>query len=276
MNSLRLRTRRGLEIHVREAGSNTAPPVVFLHGVLGLLEDDRLLDALARHFHVLAPELPGYGLSSGEERLEDMLDFTLHGLDVLEELDLHAPVLVGHSLGGMLAAEMACLAPAALNRLVLIDPFGLWLDECPIPDLFSLLPYEFGELLFHEAQTARKLLPGATDFADPEALRQFVIDTTRQLGTAGKLLFPIPNRRLSKRLYRLRTPTLLVWGQSDQVVPANAYAARWQALLPDAQTVTIPNAGHMLPYEQPGALASEIIRFAATPVTVDFTHDAAR
>jgi pimeloyl-ACP methyl ester carboxylesterase len=276
MSSRTVSTRRGAHIRVHEAGGAPAQPLVFLHGVLGLLDDHAFLEALTQQFHVFAPELPGYGASTGEDLLEDMLDFTLHGLDVLEELDLDRPVLVGHSLGGMMAAEMACLAPDAFSHLVLIDPFGVWLDEHPIPDLFALLPFEFGDLFFHDARLAAHLLPGASDLADPESLRQFVIDTTRQLGTAGKLLFPIPNRRLFKRMYRLRAPTLLVWGEQDRLMRADAYAARWQSLLPHAQTVTITDAGHMLPYEQPEALANQIMTFSGSPLTVDLKHGASR
>jgi pimeloyl-ACP methyl ester carboxylesterase len=257
-----VRTRRAAEVRVLEAGEAGAPPLVFLHGIMGLLDDTRCLETLAKHHHVYAPELPGYGDSNGEELLEDMLDFTLHGWDVLESLSLHKPMLVGHSLGGMIAAEMACLAPADIHTLILVDPFGVWLDEQPIPDLFSMLPFEFGDYLFEDPARAERLLPGVSDLADPEALRQFTIDTARQLGTAGKLLFPIPNRRLSKRLYRLTTPTLVVWGEDDRLMPAAHYAARWQSLVPHAHVVTLPGAGHMLPYEQPDALAEAISRFA--------------
>jgi pimeloyl-ACP methyl ester carboxylesterase len=256
-----IRTRRGALVRVLSFGAESAPPLVFMHGVMGLLDDTRFLEKLAERFHVLAPELPGYGLSEGEELLEDMLDFTLHGFDVLDAVQVQKPILVGHSLGGMIAAEMACLAPTLIDRLILVNPFGVWLDERPIPDLFALLPFEFGDLLFHDQRQAAELLPGASDVADPESLRQFFVANTRQLGTAGKLLFPIPNRRLSKRLYRLSAPTLLVWAADDRLIPASAYTARWQSLVPQSQVIEISEAGHMLPYEQPLALAEAVSAF---------------
>ncbi len=253
-------TSRGARIRVLQSGPADGPPLVFLHGVMGLLDDRRFLDLLAQGYRVFAPELPGYGSSAGEELLEDMLDFTLHGWDVLDALKVERPVLIGHSLGGMIAAEMACLAPTALNKLVLINPFGVWLDERPIPDLFSLLPFEFGDYLFHNQEQAAALLAGATDVADPGSLRQFFIDNARRLGTAGKILFPIPNRRLSKRLYRLSTSTLVVWAADDRLMPP-AYAARWQSLLRCSKGVQVADAGHMLPYEQPSALAEAVLNF---------------
>jgi pimeloyl-ACP methyl ester carboxylesterase len=237
---------------------------VFLHGISGLLDDGRFFELLAESgYRVLAPELPGYGESRDEELFEDMLDFALHGWDVLVALGLdeQRPALIGHSLGGMIAAEMACLAPLALRKLVLVDPLGLWLDEHPIPDAFSFLPYEFGEVLFHSPERAAALLAGATELADPDSLREFVIANARRLGTAGKMLFPIPNRRLSKRLYRLVDNDVLVaWGEQDRYVPP-VYAERWRALLPRSESLRVPAAGHMLPYEQPAALAEAVRAF---------------
>src|SRR5579864_7563861 len=179
MNGRLVPTRRGAEVHVLEWGDASAEPLVFLHGVMGLLEDYRFLEFLSERWHVFAPELPGYGASRGEELLEDMLDFTLHGWDVVDALEVHKPIIVGHSLGGMIAAEMACVAPTQLDQLVLLDPFGIWVDDQPVPDLFALLPFEFGDLLFHEPSTAERLLPGVTDLADEDSLRHFAIDIAR-------------------------------------------------------------------------------------------------
>ena len=106
------------------------------------------------------------------------------------------------------------------------------------------------------------MLAGSTDVADLDSLREFFIGNTRRLGTAGKILFPIPNRRIAKRLYRLTTDTLVMWGEHDRLM-SPAYAERWASLLPLARVVRVPAAGHMLPYEQPAALAREIQAFAA-------------
>jgi pimeloyl-ACP methyl ester carboxylesterase len=67
---------------------------------------------------------------------------------------------------------------------------------------------------------------------------------------------------LSKRLYRLRTKTLVIWAEHDRLIPP-VYAHQWQALLPRSQAVSVPTAGHMLPYEQPQALAHEVLAFLA-------------
>lgn len=261
MKSRSVATAKGTRCRVLEGGSGA--PLVFFHGAGGLLSDNPFLERLAQRYHVLAPEWPGYGDSTGEELLEDMLDFTLHGWDLVEALALRHPHLVGHSMGGMIAAEMACLAPREVGKLVLAAPAGLWLDAHPIPDIFALLPYQLAEILFHDPAQGQALLTGGADLADMEALREFYIASQRRLAVAGKILFPIPNRRLSKRLYRLTADTLLVWGAADRLI-VPAYAAHWQALIPGARVAMIDGAGHMLPYEQPDAFARAVDTFLST------------
>jgi pimeloyl-ACP methyl ester carboxylesterase len=260
MKARTIETRRGIRCRVFEAGSGA--PLVFFHGAGGLLRDNPFLDDLARRHHVLAPEWPGYGESTGEELLEDMLDFALHGWDVVEALGLSRPHLVGHSMGGMIAAEMACIAPHDLGRLVLVSAAGLWLDAHPIADLFATLPFEIPGLLFADPGRGAALLTGGLDLDDMDALKDFYIGNARRLAMAGKILFPIPNRRLSKRLYRLVAPTLVLWGAEDRLIPP-VYAARWAELLPRATVEIIPEAGHMLPYERAEAFAAAVGRFLA-------------
>jgi pimeloyl-ACP methyl ester carboxylesterase len=262
MKAQTIETRRGARCRVLEAGSG--PPVVFLHGEGGLLADNPFLDRLAARYHVFAPELPGYGESTGEELLEDMLDFTLHGWDVVSALGLTRPHLIGHSMGGMIAAEMAAVAPHDADRLVLVAAAGLWLEAHPIPDIFALLPAQLVELLFLDPDRGQALLTGGVDFSDMEAFKAFYLGQQRRLAMAGKILFPIPNRRVSKRLYRVTAPTLVLWGEADRLI-VPAYARQWARLIPGATVEMIPNAAHMLPYEQPEAFVSAVSRFLDRP-----------
>ena len=258
MKALTVETRKGTRCRVLEAGSGM--PVVFLHGAGGLLAENPFLDQLAARYHVFAPELPGYGESTGEELLEDMLDFTLHGWDVVAALGLTRPHLVGHSMGGMVAAEMAAIAPHDLDRLVLVAAAGLWIEAHPIPDIFALLPGQLVELLFQDPVRGQALLTGGVDFSDMEAFKAFYLGQQRRLAMAGKILFPIPNRRVSKRLYRVTARTLVLWGQADRLI-VPAYAAEWARLIPGATVQTIPDAAHMLPYEQPEVLVDALAGF---------------
>jgi pimeloyl-ACP methyl ester carboxylesterase len=231
-----------------EGGSGT--PLVFLHGAGGLVAEDPFLNALAKKYHVYAPLLPGYGDSEECAELRDMLDFTLHSWDVVEGLGLKDPVLVGHSMGGMIAAEMAAVAPHDVSRLGLIAPAGLWLDRFPIPDFFSMLPFQLAAVLFYdEKMGAQMMAGGGANFADPEWLKNFLVRNARQLGTAGKILFPIPERGLAGRLYRIKAKTVIVWGEGDKLIPVT-YAEQFQQGIAGAELVTIREAAHMVPIEQ--------------------------
>jgi len=258
MNSRFLTTARGCKVRVFEAGSGS--PLVFLHGAGGFLSENAFLDQLAKKYHVFAPELPGFGESTGDDLLEDMLDFALHGWDVVEALGIEDPHIVGHSMGGMIAAEMAATAPHDLAKLVLVGAAGLWIPEHPIPDLYALLPHEYPKYLTYDQEFGLKLLTGGLDFSNLEVLAEFYIANSRRMAMAGKILFPIPNRRVSKRLYRLKAETLVVWGEEDILIPP-IYGERWKELIPGARLVKIREAGHLVPYEQPEIFVSAVSGF---------------
>lgn len=246
-------------VPVRYFEGGQGQPLVFLHGASGVIANDPLLTKLAEKFHVYAPLLPGYGDSQECGSLRDMLDFTLHTWDVIDALGLKNPILVGHSMGGMMAAEMAAVAPHDVTRLGLIAPAGLWLDEYPIPDLFSTMPFEFPALMFHDVEKGAALMTAGVSLDDPEWLKGFLISNARQLGMAGRILFPIPERGLSTRLYRIKAKTLLVWGDSDKVV-APAYAHAFKKGIAGSELVVIPEAGHLLNFEKPDQTAAALAR----------------
>src|ERR1700716_2640765 len=147
---MELKTVATRHVPVRCLEGGAGAPLVFLHGAGGVKPDDPFLARLQEKFHVYAPLLPGYGDSEECAEIRDMLDFTLHTWDVVDALRLKDPILVGHSMGGMIAAEMAAIAPNDVSRLALICPAGLWLDDHPIVDMFSLLPFEMPKYLFHD------------------------------------------------------------------------------------------------------------------------------
>jgi len=249
----------GARIEVVEAGKGR--DLLFLHGDGGHMVDDPLLAALAGKYRVVAPLLPGYGQSGGEDGLRDMLDVTLHALDVLEKLELKKPIVVGHSMGGMIAAEMAAIAHTEIARLCLIAPAGLWLDDHPIVDIFSRLPYELPGLLFHDAEAGGKLLTaGGGNMEDPEFLKQFLVMNARRMGMAGKLLFPIPDRGLAGRLHRITAKTLIVWGKEDALIPP-VYGDAFKKAISKSKLVKVAQAGHAVGQEKPAAVLKAIHDF---------------
>ena len=258
---MELKTIATPHVPVRYYEGGSGPALVFLHGAGGLLPEDPFLAALARKYRVLAPLLPGYGDSEDCGALRDMLDFTLHSWDVVEALGLKDPILAGHSMGGMIAAEMAAVAPNDVSRLALLAPAGLWLDQFPIPDIFSMLPFQLAAFLFYDEKRGAQLMGagGAMNFGDPEWLKAFLVRNARQLGTAGKILFPIPDRGLEGRLYRIKARTVIVWGESDKLIPP-VYGERFRTGIAGAELVTIPEAGHMVPLEQTARVVAALDR----------------
>jgi pimeloyl-ACP methyl ester carboxylesterase len=235
--------------------------LLLLHGAGGHLPNDPLIAVLATKYRVVAPLLPGYGESTGEDDLRDMLDVTLHALDVMEALKLRKPIVVGHSMGGMIAAEMAAIAHTEVAKLCLLAPAGLWLDDHPIVDIFTKLPYELPALLFHDADLGRRLMTaGGGDMGDMEFLKRFLVMNARRLGMAGKLLFPIPDRGLTQRLRRITARTLIVWGREDALIPP-IYGEAFKKAISKARLVRIAKAGHAVGQEKPAAVLKAIRDF---------------
>jgi pimeloyl-ACP methyl ester carboxylesterase len=244
-------------IRVYEGGDG--PPLLFLHGAGGLMREDPFVAALAGRYRVHAPLLPGYEDSTGEERLRTMLDIALHAFDVSDALGLSKPLVCGLSMGGMIAAEMAALAPNEIERLCLVASAGLWLEQHPMPDLFALLPQEFPGYLFHDVERGSRMMAPGGDMGDIKFLADFMVMNARRLGMAGKLLFPIPDRGLADRLYRIRARTLIVWGENDRLIPL-PYARALRDAIAGARLVTVPQAGHLVGHEKP----DDVLRALAT------------
>ena len=256
---MELKTIAAPRVPVRYFEGGKGEPLVFLHGAGGVLADDPFLAALAQKYHVYAPLTPGYGDSEECGEIRDMLDFTLHTWDVVDALGLKNPILGGHSMGGMIAAEMAAIAPHDVSRLALICPAGLWLETNPVPDMFSLMPYEYPALLFHDVKKGTELLTAGMALDNPEWLKGFLVTNARQMGMAGRILFPIPERGLSSRLYRIKAKTILIWGDDDRLI-APAYAQAFRKGISGSELVMIPEAGHMVTLEKTGQVISAIAR----------------
>jgi pimeloyl-ACP methyl ester carboxylesterase len=242
---------------VRYLEGGEGEPLVYLHGAGGMTAGDPILKELSGRFHVYAPYLPGYGETEECGSLRDMLDFALHGWDVVEALGIKSPILVGHSMGGMIAAEMAALAPNDVSRLALICPAGLWLEDHPIVDVFSLLPFEMPKYLFHDPEAGAAMMTAGLRMDDPKFLQDYLVRNARQMGMAGKLLFPIPERGLAERLYRVKAKTVIVWGESDRLIPP-VYGPAFQSAIAGATLVSVAEAGHMVIAEKPGEVARAV------------------
>jgi pimeloyl-ACP methyl ester carboxylesterase len=239
-------------------------PLLFLHGFEGHPGDAPFLRRLAAGRRLLAPEHPGFGESTGIEHVDDIFDMSLYYRQLVEMLAIEPGGIdvVGHSLGGMFAAEFAALCPQLVKRLVLVSPFGLWLEETQIPDLFATSPAQLQRLMWHdpESHAAQQTL---TQTANGHGTGiAAVVTRAGNLSAAGKFLWPIPDRGLHKRLPLIKAPTLVVVGESDRLV-ASAYGRAFVDRIPNATLAVIPAAGHMPMVERPDEFAAALDPFIA-------------
>jgi pimeloyl-ACP methyl ester carboxylesterase len=228
-------------------------PVVFLHGVECRRGDDAVVAALAEKYTVVAPVTPGYADIADARELRDVHDLALHYDTLLEALGIDDAVLVGHSFGGMIAAEIAAHVPKRVARLVLIAPLGLWRDDDPVTDLPARLPHEVPELLWRGA--VAKPAAGAAPANDAEGLERMVT-AMQGLATVAKFTWPIPDKGLRRRLHRIAADTLVIWGEQDAYIPAR-YADDFVAGIPRARKSLWPGS-HMVPYERPGDVVKAV------------------
>ena len=230
------------KIGVQIAGSG--PPIVYLHPAAGLAWDPFLF-RLAEHRTVYAPEF--LGTSSIDRQaihaIDGVWDAVLVYEEALRKLGLERPTIIGQSFGGMLAAEIASTFPSLVSKLVLLDPAGLWRDDAPVFNWMTSLPAELMGRLFHDPTCA-----GAqamfTPPADPNHAIAGQAAFVWAIGCTGKILWPVPDKGLARRLHRVTAPTLIVWGENDALVPS-VYAEEFAKRIAGSRVAMISNCGHI-------------------------------
>ena len=231
------------DVQVRIWVQGDGPPLLYLHGFEHHPAGASFLQRLAQGRRVYAPEHPGYGESTGMASMDGMLDVVLYYRELVASLGLAAVDVLAHSLGGMIGAEFAAICPQLVRRLVLVDAFGLWIEDDQLPDLFVLTPEELERAKWHDPAAAPDPEP-STIRTDPQDPNVAVLARMENLAAATKLLWPIPDRGLRKRLHLIEAPTLVLHGESDGLIPV-AYADEFARLIPNARAVRIAGAGHL-------------------------------
>jgi pimeloyl-ACP methyl ester carboxylesterase len=250
-------TIKGVETVVQTAGDGE--PLVFLHGAGTVTGFDALLP-LADRFRLVVPFHPGFGLTADDPTIDDIHDYRRHYLELLDALDIHELSLVGHSMGGWMAANFAVDHADRVRRLVLGAPLGLKVDEHPTQDVFAI-PGE--ELLGYLA-------------ADPSVFEghvpmpptpEFLADRYRELTSTARVLWARPyDLKLHRWLHRLKMPTLILWGEADRLIPVQQ-AAVWAELVPGADVKTLPGVGHLL-FDESSEALDAIAGFVGEELTV--------
>jgi pimeloyl-ACP methyl ester carboxylesterase len=248
-----------VRVHVLSAG--TGSPLLYLHGSGDLGGWLPALGSLATTFRVVRPDHPGFNASDDDPAANSVAALADRYLQVLEALDLDRFDLVGTSLGGWLAAEIALRAPERVARLVLVDPAGLR-PETPAPNMFETDPDELVVLTCgDEASLAAGRQRDAAVRADAVLSERQRRNTASAARLAREPYMHDPE--LAPRLADLRTPTLVIWGPLDGLFPVGV-AAQWVGLLPDARLHVVDGAGHLPLVDRPEEFVEVVRDFLTT------------
>jgi pimeloyl-ACP methyl ester carboxylesterase len=244
-----------IELELFETGQGR--PLLFLHAAAGFDQGQPFVAPLSQKYRLIAPSHPGFGQSSLPEWLDSVDDIAYVYLELLDRLKLAEIDLIGCSIGGWIAAELATKVPERVRRLVMVGPVGVKVgpaDKLDIPDIFAMPQAEVQKLLHHDPV---KMTPDPSKMTDEQMATMF-----RNRETIALLVWEpwMHNPKLKRRLHRIAAPALFIRGASDGLV-SDAYMQAYAGLLPNARTLTIAAAGHAPHLEQPDAFAAAVLGF---------------
>jgi pimeloyl-ACP methyl ester carboxylesterase len=243
------------KIEVRRFGKGK--PLLLLPSEEELEAEAPFVEELARKFEVIIPSAPGYGRSNRPDWITNMDDIAYIYLDLIEKLDLKKVTLMGFSLGGWIAAEMATKDDSRLAKLVLVDPYGIKVRgpyDQDIADIWLLHPRKVAELKWHEPEKGKRDFPSM-----PEEKLSII---ARNIETTARFCWEpyLHNPKLKYRLHRIQVPTLLIWGKNDGIVTTD-YGKAFSKLIKGAKFASIAKAGHYPHLEQPAAFMKTLSGF---------------
>jgi pimeloyl-ACP methyl ester carboxylesterase len=249
----------GITVTLRRGGSGA--PLLVLHGELGVPGWLESLARLAKHYDVIVPSLPGYGGSTRPDWIMGVHDLAGWVAWFARDLDLRPPVnVIGCSLGGWVAAEIATIAPQLFARMVLVGAMGIKPERGEIFDYFLEGGMTGLRRAFHRPDEAvefrrfwgREWTPEEADLVEQHR------ETTCRIAWKPYM----HSLSLRHLLPSVPTPTLIVWGCQDAITPVNCGEIYARAL-PHARLVTIPDCGHMPEMEKPAAFVDLVRGFLA-------------
>ena len=230
-------------IHISRGGSGQT--LLLLHGAGGSVNLKKLAAKLAEDYDVLLPDHPGFGLSEQSKRLSSVSDLAFYYLDFIQELSLKDVHLVGLSMGGWIAAEMAIRSTAKVKSIALVSSAGIHVKGVPKGDLFLWSPEELVRNLYVNQDVVDDVL---SQEPTSEELEFMVKNRVAAARYAWHPRFYNPD--LEKWLHRIDVPTLILWGDQDKIFPVE-YASAFKNLIPHAQTQILKDCGHVPHMDQP-------------------------
>lgn len=244
-------------IRIDTVERGTGAPLLFLHPHIGLDPTAPVLDRLAARARLIAPAHPGFGNSELPPSFDSVDDLAYFYLDLLDELDLKDVTLVGVSLGGWIAAEMAVKSTARIARLVLANTVGIKVgsrETRDIADLFALTEKEFNERAYANPEL------GARDYKAMTEADLRVIARNREATALYGWSPYMHDPKLKGRLHRIKIPTLLLWGDRDRIL-SEPYGRAYAAAIPGARFEAMAKAGHFPHLDQPDEFANRVHAF---------------
>lgn len=244
----------GMELEVVRRGAGR--PLLLLHGLQNVDPRAPFLDLLGRFSQIVAPSHPGFGHSVRPADFDSVYDLVHLYLDVLEAL-ADKVTLVGLSFGGWLAAEVAAACCHRIDRLVLVDAFGLKVSDRETPDILDIFNTSPGEVLRRSWHDPGKWAPDFETMTDDE-----IVVRTRNwnaLCLYGWRPY-MYNPQLRPWLRRIAVPTLVLWGASDGIV-TTSYGRAYSASIPHSRFSVIPEAGHHPEIEQAEIFVGHVAAF---------------
>jgi 2-hydroxy-6-oxonona-2,4-dienedioate hydrolase len=253
------------KIQVYRGGPRTGPPLVYLHSATGEGPGLAVLEELAGTYDVIAPVFPGFGESEGIDGIEDIEDAVFHLLDVFDQLSLISPAVMGMSLGGWMAVELAMRYPSTVSRLILVNPAGLYIEGHPIKEIFGRQPADLARDLFADQNhPMAQMMHGVQAVMDAKGEIPFEVmkPTLQSLAATAKVAWNpyLHDPKLRRLLYRVTAPTLVVHGAEDRLID-RAHAEAFADGIRDARLVDVEGAGHLLALEKPAELAGLVADF---------------
>jgi pimeloyl-ACP methyl ester carboxylesterase len=246
----------GIEVHFSRAGNG--PPLLLLQDDGGNPQWLMHHQALAEHFTVYVPHHPGFGFTPRPEWLHTMDDLAVFYLWMLEQLGLPRLHLLGHGVGGWLAAHMATTCPQIIERLVLVDAMGIRPQRGEILDIFIITPQQVREAAFYQPEQVPEWqqLYGRAPTPEEANRAEDALEMIMRLCWKPYMHEP----RLPFLLPRLQQPTLIVWGREDAIVPLEC-GELYQRGIPGAQLVVLDACGHRPHLEKPQAFTDAVLAF---------------
>jgi len=242
------------DCRIRLMRGGAGEPLLYLHGASGASWLP-FLQTLTKRFDVIAPEHPGFGESDTPDWLDNIHDLAYFYLDLIEQLKLKNVHLVGNSLGGWIAAEIAVRSTKHLASLTLAGSAGLHVPGVAQIDSFMVSDEQRLHHFFHDPKKAKEMVARVLDSAMEDI-------ALKNRATVAKLSWQPRSHdpHLAKWLHRIDVPTLLLWGDTDRIFPKE-HALAYQRSIPNAKLVIVPDCGHVPQIEQPDAFVAAFESF---------------